>query len=614
MLWTVRHRWASMARFTFNMHRHFVRLVLRRPGKSPYIILSKEGVIQGDPTSSYNYGIGLLPLGERVNSEHPGVASPAIADDWTLAGRAKDCAKALATICRLGPSVGYFAEAEKSYCIVAEKDEAAAKALHAAEGCNVQFTRGQRYVGGFVGGKAEETSWLAPQVDKWVEGVKALARVAWRYPQTAYAGLVWCLQAEWQYLCRVLPGVGEHLRPIEVALRKEFIPAVLGHKGMVVSDDARKLYANGVKQGGLAIRVPHEQAEALHEVSMQATVELVAALLSGGELDLPSHRRCVKKASSSARDLRIADEEAFLHQLGVKWGKKFEKKFERMGENGAWLTRLPSNFDGTVLTREEWHDNVSIRYGFRPTNLPQQCDGCRGNFTVGHALTCKKGGLVVWRHNDARDEWEWLCKLALPDSSVGTEPFIFYGVGLRAGQEGDGQSNNQGGDEGGNGGGGTGGAARNNCGDEARGDVSARGFWSRRRVCIFDLRITDTDANSYSDRKSAKVLANAEKEKEDKYGKACRDRQRDFTPMVYSVDGMPGNKAKTAERRLAALLAVKWKREYSDVVNFVRVRMALAIVRSNSLLLRTERDKGVWKRRAPMDSAACLSGRGMSNQ
>ena len=62
--------------------------------------------------------------------------------------------------------------------------------------------------------------------------------------------MVWCLQAEWQYLCRVCPGVGEHLRPIEEALRKDFIPAVLGHKGMIVSDDARKLYANGVKQGG----------------------------------------------------------------------------------------------------------------------------------------------------------------------------------------------------------------------------------------------------------------------------------------------------------------------------------------------------------------------------
>ena len=62
--------------------------------------------------------------------------------------------------------------------------------------------------------------------------------------------------------------------------------------------------------------------------------------------------------------------------------------------------------------------------------------------------------------------------------------------------------------------------------------------------------------------------------------------------MVYSVDGLPGGKAKTAERRLAALLAVKWKREYAEVVTFVRVRMALSIIHSNTLLLRTESDKG----------------------
>ena len=110
---------------------------------------------------------------------------------------------------------------------------------------------------------------------------------------------------------------------------------------------------------------------------------------------------------------------------------------------------------------------------------------------------------------------------------------------------------------------------------------------------------------------SAKVLANAEKEKEDKYGKACKDRQRDFCPLVYSVDGLPGKKAKTAEQRLAALLMVKWKQEYPEVVNFVRVRMALAVVCSNTLLLRMERDKEGWKHRAPDDSVACLSGRAM---
>ena len=159
-------------------------------------------------------------------------------------------------------------------------------------------------------------------------------------------------------------------------------------------------------------------------------MELVAALLSGSELDLASHRRCVKKASSKARDLRIAEEEAFLQKLGNEEGPKVTKRLKRMEGNGAWLTRLPNQFEGTELTRTEWHDNVSIRYGMRPVGLPQQCDGCAANFSVRHALTCKKGGLVTWRHNDARDKWAWLCRKALPDSSVGTEPYIFYGAGL----------------------------------------------------------------------------------------------------------------------------------------------------------------------------------------
>ena len=45
-----------------------------------------------------------------------------------------------------------------------------------------------------------------PEVKKWVAGIEILARIASRFPQTAYAGLVSSLQAEWQYLCRVVPG------------------------------------------------------------------------------------------------------------------------------------------------------------------------------------------------------------------------------------------------------------------------------------------------------------------------------------------------------------------------------------------------------------------------
>ena len=62
--------------------------------------------------------------------------------------------------------------------------------------------------------------------------------------------------------------------------------------------------------------------------------------------------------------------------------------------------------------------------------------------------------------------------------------------------------------------------------------------------------------------------------------------------MFYSDNRIPEVEALAAQNRLAALLSYKLKQEYSEICDFVRARMSLAIVRSNSLLLRGPRDKG----------------------
>ena len=49
------------------------------------------------------------------------------------------------------------------------------------------------------------------------------------------------------------------------------------------------------------------------------------------------------------------------------------------------------------------------------------------------------------------------------------------------------------------------------------GDASCHGFWERGRTSIFDMRITDTNAQSYWKKEFAKVLEQHEKEKKDKY-------------------------------------------------------------------------------------------------
>ena len=68
--------------------------------------------------------------------------------------------------------------------------------------------------------------------------------------------------------------------------------------------------------------------------------------------------------------------------------------------------------------------------------------------------------------------------------------------------------------------------------------------------------------------------------------------------MVYSADGIPRAKALAAQKRLAALLRYKLKLEYSEIYGFVRARMPLVVVISNSLFIRFPQYKGgrIWQR------------------
>ena len=86
------------------------------------------------------------------------------------------------------------------------------------------------------------------------------------------------------------------------------------------------------------------------------------------------------------------------------------------------------------------------------------------------------------------------------------------------------------------------------------------------------------------------MLVAQEREKKDKYLLSCHAMLKDFTPLVYSVDGIAGREAKSAEKHLATVLATKWKKPHSEIVYYVHVRMNLVVIRANSLLIRGSRD------------------------
>jgi hypothetical protein len=97
---------------------------------------------------------------------------------------------------------------------------------------------------------------------------------------------------------------------------------------------------------------------------------------------------------------------------------------DRATETGAWLTVIPDQLNGTDLSADEFRDSLLLRFGLTPHSLPHRCEGCQQRFSVDHAMTCKKGGLILLHHNDLSSEWQELCAQTLSPSVVCDKPLI----------------------------------------------------------------------------------------------------------------------------------------------------------------------------------------------
>ena len=111
-----------------------------------------------------------------------------------------------------------------------------------------------------AGLKEARDKWLSAQVQKWVRAIETFAGVARRYPQTAYAGVTKSLQMEWTYLMRVTDRAQDSFAPIEEALERAFLPALLAEPEAAVAEK-RPLLALLVRQAGLGIPNPVTSAD-----------------------------------------------------------------------------------------------------------------------------------------------------------------------------------------------------------------------------------------------------------------------------------------------------------------------------------------------------------------
>jgi len=179
-------------------------------------------------------------------------------------------------------------------------------------------------------------------------------------------------------------------------------------------------------------------------------------------------------------------------------------------------------------------------------------------------MTCKKGGFICIRHDEVRDLTANMLREVCHD--VATEPALLPLDGEHFQYRTSNTSNN------------------------ARVDVSARGFWRRGQKAFLDIRIFDPMADCHRELSLEAAHEKNEQEKMRAYGVRVQQvDQGTFTPLVFTSSGGMGPKAKCFYSKLAEAISEKKQQPRSHVVAWMRCRLSFSLLRSALLCLRGTR-------------------------
>ena len=102
---------------------------------------------------------------------------------------------------------------------------------------------------------------------------------------------------------------------------------------------------------------------------------------------------------------------------------KTQRAVELASEKGAsnWLTVLPIDEMGLTLNKGEFRDALKLRYDWEIADKPSICV-CGDAFNVDHAMVCRRGGLIIQRHNELRDLEAYMLSMVCNDVEI--EPVL----------------------------------------------------------------------------------------------------------------------------------------------------------------------------------------------
>ena len=406
---------------------------------------------------------------------------------------------------------------------------------------------------------------MMEKIKEWIEEVRSLAAMAKCDPHEAYSAYVFGLSHKWRYYQRTVPGIAHLFQPLEDEISNILIPAIVGRP---INEIERRVVSLPARLGGLAISNPVETADAEFEYSSMASTQLQYEMMcaqanvhftptrepTGTEIE------DVKKMKEERLKTKFQDIYTACSVEGIE-ESDMQRAITLAQEKGSsiWLTTLPIENMGYNLNKQEFHDALAMRYNWRITGMPQKC-ACNKPNSIDHALSCPNGGYVILRHNELRNLEAKLLNDVCTD--VKKEPPLIPLSGQQL-------------------------SASTAKEDDARLDISCRGFWSRLDKTFFDVRVTHLNVKSNRDKKSDVVYTAHEQEKKRKYEeRIIQVEKATMTPLVFATSGGQSRECEKFHKRLAELLAIKRGETYSDTIRTIRLQVRFSLIRTTLTALR----------------------------
>jgi len=137
-------------RSVFLRYMHHDILVMRGNIKKSVFILSKEGVVQGDPLVMVGYGLLLLLLIKKLKDEFNSVDIPWYADDGSAAGSLENVGYFIKRQEEIEPVYRYFQEERNSILVAKGRDTVIGDIFKEKYNFNFQIKNGYHCLGGHI--------------------------------------------------------------------------------------------------------------------------------------------------------------------------------------------------------------------------------------------------------------------------------------------------------------------------------------------------------------------------------------------------------------------------------------------------------------------------------